>query len=264
MSDEAREGDKEKGQREDRREMGDDRRMRMRRRRRDEIIIDDGRTVEQVISEIKEKKSKKMAEMPKFKLFGKYEMENISIPDPSMEQFISFKPLVIPHTHGRHAKRMFSKREVNIVERLVNKLMRGGTGEKTSGRVIRTHGKLQGKKARAIRIVEEAFDRINTQTKENPVQVMVNAIGNTAPREDTTRVAYGGVFYQVAVDVSSSRRVDMALRNIALATIMGSFGKKKTMAEALADEIILAAKADVNSYAVKKKEETERMAQSAR
>jgi small subunit ribosomal protein S7 len=46
---------------------------------------------------------------------------------------------------------------------------------------------------------------------------------------------------------------------------MGAFDKKKTLAEALADEIEFAAKGDVNSsYAIKKRDETERMARSAR
>ena len=57
----------------------------------------------------------------------------------------------------------------------------------------------------------------------------------------------------------------MALRNIALAAIMGAFDKKKTLPEALADEIEYAAKNDANlSYAIKKRDETERMARSAR
>ncbi len=66
------------------------------------------------------------------------------------------------------------------------------------------------------------------------------------------------------MDVSPKRRVDMALRNISLAAIISSFDKKATLAEALANEIILAATGDVNSYAIKKKDETERMARSAR
>jgi small subunit ribosomal protein S7 len=69
----------------------------------------------------------------------------------------------------------------------------------------------------------------------------------------------------VAVDVSASRRLDMSLRNVALAAIMGAFDKKKTLAQALADEIEFAAKDDSNSsYAIKKRDETERMARSAR
>ncbi|MCD6549894.1 30S ribosomal protein S7 [Candidatus Micrarchaeota archaeon] len=199
------------------------------------------------------------------KLFGKYDFDNIEVTDLSIKPYINLTPVYIPHSHGRHGKKRFEKVNVNIVERLVNKLMRGGTGEKLGGKVIRTHGKLQGKKARVIRIVEEAFDIVHKRTKQNPIQLLVRAIENSAPREDFTRVAMGGVSYQVAVDISPSRRVDVALRNIALAAIMGSFDKKRTLAEALADEIIYTAAGDVQkSYAIKKRDEIERMARSAR
>ncbi|MCX6775443.1 MAG: 30S ribosomal protein S7 [Candidatus Micrarchaeota archaeon] len=198
------------------------------------------------------------------KIFGKYDTSEVKVIDPSLSKYLDLTPVSIPHSHGRHGDKQFGKMKVNVVERLVNKLMRGGTGEKTSGKVIRTHGRLQGKKFKAMKIVEEAFDSIAKATKFNPVQVLVDAIQNTAPREDTTRVQYGGVSYQVAVDVSASRRLDMALRNLSLAAIMGAFDKKKTLAQALSDEITLAAKNDQNSYAIKKRDETERMARSAR
>src|SRR3989338_10178094 len=188
------------------------------------------------------------------KLFGKYDLGEVKVSDPSFAQYVNLSPVRIPHSHGRHTKAQFGKRNVNVVERLANKLMRGGTGEKTSGKVIRTDGRLQGKKTRALGIVERAFAIIENRTKKNPVQLLVDAAQNAAPREDFTRVSMGGVSYQVAVDVSASRRLDMALRNIVLAAIIGSFGKKKTLAEALADEIENAAKGDVNtSYAIKKR-----------
>ncbi len=199
------------------------------------------------------------------KLFGKYELENIEITDPSLAGVISLKPVVVPHSFGRHAKKQFAKMKVNIVERLINKLMRGGTGEKTSGRVIRTHGNLQGKKLKVIKIVEEAFEIVANKTNKNPVQVLVDAVQNAAPREDTTRVSFGGVSYQVAVDISATRRLDLALTNITLAAIMGSFDKDKSLAQSLADELINTAKGDVqNSYAIRKRDEMERMARSAR
>ncbi|QLJ52981.1 MAG: SSU ribosomal protein S5e (S7p) [Candidatus Fermentimicrarchaeum limneticum] len=198
------------------------------------------------------------------KIFDRYDVSEVQVADPSLKKYLDISPVTIPHSHGRHGKKQFEKMRVNIVERLVNKLMRGGTGEKTSGKVIRTHGRLQGKKFKAMKIVEEAFDSIAKSTKANPLQVFVDALQNTAPREDTTRVQYGGVSYQVAVDVSASRRLDMALRNIGLAAIIGAFDKKKTLSQALADEIMLAAKNDPNSYAIKKRDETERMARSAR
>ena len=199
------------------------------------------------------------------KVFGKYSLEGIEIEDKSLAQIISLKSLEVPHSFARHKKRTLGKTEVNIVERLINKIMRGGTGEKTSGKVIRTKGRLQGKKMQTIKAVEKAFEIVEKQTKENPIQVLIKALENSAPNEDVTRVSYGGVSYQIAVDISATRRLDMALRNIALAALMGTFKKKKSLAQSLAGEIIYTAKGDVqNSYAIKKKDESERMARSAR
>ncbi len=203
--------------------------------------------------------------MDDIKLFGKYDYKEVQVRDPSIACYINIAPVSVLHTHGRHAKKQFGKKSVGVVERLANKLMRGGTGEKTSGKVIRTDGRMQGKKTKALAMVEKAFEIVAQRSKKNPLQLLVDALQNSAPREDFTRVSMGGVSYQVAVDVSASRRLDMALRNVTLAAIMGAFDKKKTLAEALADEIENAAKGDVNSsYAIKKRDETERMARSAR
>lgn len=200
-----------------------------------------------------------------FLLFGKYSFDGVEVTDISLKPYINLTPVHIPHSAGRHVKKQFGKAKVNIVERLVNKLMRGGTGDKISGKVIRTHGKLQGKKQKVIKIVEKAFDIVHEKTKQNPIQVLVNAVQNAAPREDVTRVQFGGVSYQVAVDISVTRRLDLALRNIALAAIMRSFNSKKSLAQALAEEIMYTAAGDAqNSYAVKKRDEIERMARAAR
>ncbi|MBU0527927.1 MAG: 30S ribosomal protein S7 [Candidatus Micrarchaeota archaeon] len=199
------------------------------------------------------------------KLFGKYSLEKLEIKDLSLAQTISLKPIAVPHTFGRNARKNLGKMEVNIVERLANKLMRGGTGEKTSGKVIRTKGRMQGKKLKSLRIVDEAFGIVEKETKENPIQVLIRALENSAPREDVTRVSHGGVSYQIAVDVSATRRLDMALRNISLSALMGAFNKPKSLAQSLASEIISTAKGDVQtSYSIKKRDETERMARSAR
>lgn len=198
------------------------------------------------------------------KLFGKYSLENIVIRDKSMAQVVSLQPVLVPHTFGRQTRRAFGKMHMNVVERLANKLMRGGTGAKTSGKVIRTKGGMQGKKLRALGIVDRALGIVEEQTKENPVQVLIRALENAAPREDVTRVSHGGVSYQVSVDVSATRRLDMALRNITLAALMGSFNKPKSLEQALASEILNTAKGDLQtSYAMKKRDETERMARSA-
>ncbi|HID72549.1 TPA: 30S ribosomal protein S7 [Candidatus Micrarchaeota archaeon] len=192
-------------------------------------------------------------------------MDKIEVKDRSIAQVISMKAVNVPHSSGRYSRKALGKTYLNIVERLANKLMRGGTGEKTSGKVIRTNGRLQGKKLKVLRIVEESLGIVEQKSKENPVQMLVRAVENSAPREDVTRVSYGGVSYQIAVDISATRRLDMALRNIALAALMGCFNKAKSLPEALADEIINTASGDVQtSYAIKKRDETERMARSAR
>ena len=197
-------------------------------------------------------------------LFGKYSYEGIVVRDPSIAQVVSLKPLLIPHTYARHANKQFAKQGVNVVERLVNKLMRGGTGEKTGGKIIRTHGKLQGKKFKAIKIVQDAFAIVQKQTNQNPIQLLIRAVEHSAPREEVTRVRLGGMAYQVAVDSGSQRRLDTALRNIALAAIMQAFDKRTRVADALANEIILASKNSQDSFSVKRKNDAERMAKSAR
>lgn len=186
------------------------------------------------------------------------------IKDESLKQVISIKPRYVPHSFGRHAKKRFSKAKVDLVERLVNKLMRGGTGKKVGGRVIRTHGRLQGKKRKALKVVLEAFEWIKAQGKD-PLKALVKAVENSGPREETTRVKLGGITYQIAVDVSSLRRVDVALRNIALSALMKSFNSTKPLSQALGEEILYTSEGDIqNSYALKKKDEIERIAKSAR
>ncbi|HLC48188.1 MAG TPA: 30S ribosomal protein S7 [Candidatus Norongarragalinales archaeon] len=198
------------------------------------------------------------------KLFGLYEYTNLEIKDLSLAQHISLKPMIYPHSFAKHANIKFAKSKVNIVERLINKLLRGGTGEKMGGKIIRTHGKLQGKKTKAIKMVRNAFAEVQRRTKQNPIQVLIRALENSAPREDTTRVRFGGMSYQIAVDISAQRRLDLALRNIVLAAISAAFDKKLTLEDSLVNEIVLAANNDPASFSVKRKNEIERVARSAR
>jgi len=92
----------------------------------------------------------------------------------------------------------------------------------------------------------------------------VRAIENTAPNEDTTRIAYGGVVYHVSVDIAPIRRVDLSLRFISEGVREAAFSAPRSIEETLADEIILASNNDNNSYAIKKKNEQERIAIASR
>lgn len=200
----------------------------------------------------------------KILLFGRWDTSNVVVSDPSLKDYINLKPMYVPHTHGRFAKRKFGVKKIPIVERLINKLMRSGQGSsKIAGRYIRGR-KACGKKLLAMKIVEKAFEIVEQRTGKNPVQVLVDAVINAGPREDVVRVQMGGVIIPVAVDVSPKRRLDVALKNIALAAFYKSFNNKTPVWEALAEELILAANNDPKSFAVMRKEEIERIARHSR
>ena len=182
------------------------------------------------------------------KLFGEWEITDIEYTDPSTERYINVTP--IAHTMGRHAEKQFKKSDISVVERLINRLMQ--TDENT------------GKKQLATTIVTDAFDIIHERTDENPVQILVRAVENSAPREETVRLKYGGISVPKAVDVAPQRRVDQALKFLAEGVYGGSFKTTTSAEEALASQLIGAANADVQTYAVNQKEEKERVAAAAR
>jgi small subunit ribosomal protein S7 len=198
------------------------------------------------------------------KLFGRWDY-GVEVLDQGLQSYLNISPVLIPHSGGRHSGTRFWKAEkVNIVERLINKIMRSGAGKKKFGGHFIRGGEATGKKSLATRIVREAFEIIEQRTGGNPVQVLVDAIQNAAPREETTTIIYGGVHYHQAVDIAPMRRIDMALKNLVISALGNSFNKKLGIRNSLANEIIEAANNDPKSFAIKKKEEMERMAQSSR
>jgi small subunit ribosomal protein S7 len=201
--------------------------------------------------------------MSEIKLFGRWDF-NVTLKDQGMARYICLVPVHLPHTSGRMIGKQFSKSKMNIVERIVNKMMRSGQGtRKVAGRYIRGGGNT-GKKMNALKIVEKAFELVEERTKKNPIQVYVDAIQNSGPREETTTIIYGGIRYHQSVDVSTQRRVDFALKYLSLGAFATAFNKNKSIEECLADEIIWASNSESKSYAIQRKEETERIAQSAR
>ena len=125
-------------------------------------------------------------------------------------------------------------------------------------------GRNAGKKQQAVKIVRGAMDIIHLLTGENPVKVVIDAISNAGAREDSTRIGSGGVVKRQAIDVSPLRRVNQALLLIVQGAREASFRNIKSMSECLADELLHSAKANANSYAMKKKEELERIAKGNR
>jgi len=182
------------------------------------------------------------------KLFGEWSIDDIEYHDPSTERYITVTP--IAHTMGRHASKQFQKSEISIVERLINRLMQ--TDENT------------GDKQKTMRITRDAFDIVHERTGENPIQVLVGAVENSAPREETVRLKYGGISVPKAVDIAPQRRVDQALKFLAEGVYNDSFKSPVDAEEALANQLMGAADNDVSTYAVNQKEEKERVAAAAR
>ena len=198
----------------------------------------------------KEPKKPKKKYVYELKLFEKYDLAEVAVHDPGLARYINLTAIVIPHTGGRYANKPFGKAKSNIVERLINGLMRSEN--------------YTGKKSSAIRVVRQAFEIIEQRAKQNPVQVFVNALEKSAPREEITRLRFGGISVPRAVDVSPSRRLDMALRNMCVGVTAASFKSPKPIQECLADEILKASRGEMESAAIAKKEELERIAMSAR
>ena len=99
-------------------------------------------------------------------------------------------------------------------------------------------GRMGGKKARLLKVVQTALDIIHLETGRNPVELLIRAIENASPTEDTTRIVYGGVVYHVSVDVAPLRRVDLALRFIAEGVRESTYSNVQIIEEALAKEIV--------------------------
>ena len=184
------------------------------------------------------------------KLFGEWSFEDITVRDIGLQRYLKLDPIYLPHSGGRHEARKFRKSEMNIVERLINSLMHPGS----SG----------GEKTRIINVVRTAFKIMDLKTGRNPIEVLVRAVENAAPNEDTTRIGYGGVVYRLAVDISPQRRIDLALRFIVQGIKAAAFGNRKTLEEVLAEQLIGAANNDANTFAIRRKLEVERIALSSR
>ncbi len=188
-------------------------------------------------------------------------MSGISVTDPGLIRYISLQPRFLPKTGARYAGSKFHKSRINIVERLINKIM-------VSGHKSKKHkfssGHNTGKAQTSMRIVQDAFKTIETKTKQNPVAVFVKAVENCAPREEIITIEYGGARYPKAVECAPQRRVDIVLRQLTQSTYQKSAGSKRAASDCLADEIMNAFNMKAESQAYSKKLELERAADSSR
>ena len=183
-------------------------------------------------------------------VFGKWDTSEIICADPGLSKYINLKQVGTPHTGGKHANTWFGKSKLSLSERYINNLMRTG--------------KYTGKKQSATKAFMSALDEINSKTNQNPLQIFVDAIINSAQREEITRIRFGAVSQPKAVDSSPSRRLDTAIRNLAKGATQGTSKSKRSLKDCIVNELIKASNGDATSFAISKKEEIERIAASAR
>ncbi|MCX6815655.1 MAG: 30S ribosomal protein S7 [Candidatus Aenigmarchaeota archaeon] len=193
-----------------------------------------------------------------FKLFGKWEPADIT--NSSMRGYINMDPRFMPRSAGALRGR-FHKSKMHIVERLALKLLVSGhTGKKHK----LTSGKFGGGYGTVTLAVEKALEIIESKEKKNPLEVLAQAIENSALREEVISYQRGSIMAREAVVTSPQRRVDKTLRYFAQAAYRKSFNKNRSLAETLADELIAAYKGSADSFAIKEKERMEREASGAR
>jgi small subunit ribosomal protein S7 len=183
-------------------------------------------------------------------VFGKWDASEVTCEDPGLAPYINLTTIGTPHSGGRHANAWFGKSKLSVIERFINNLMRTG--------------KFSGKKQHCAKAYEDALDKIASTSGQNPLQKFIDAIVEAAPCEEITRIKVGAVSQPKAVDSSPSRRLDVALRNIAIGAASATAKSRRTLTEGIVAELSKAADGDIASYSVGKREEIERIAASAR
>ena len=183
-------------------------------------------------------------------VFGKWDASEVTCDDPGLAPYINLTTIGTPHSGGRHANAWFGKSKLSVIERFINNLMRTG--------------KFSGKKQHCAKAYEDALDRLASTSGQNPLQKFIDAIVEAAPCEEITRIKVGAVSQPKAVDSSPSRRLDVALRNIAIGAASATAKSRRTLTEGIVAELSKAADGDIASYSVGKREEIERIAASAR
>lgn len=195
-----------------------------------------------------------------FKIFDLWDISEIKVEEHGLKRYINLDAKLVLKSHGRVRER-FGKARVNIVERLINELTVPGHRAKKHKIITRW---ATGKFSKLAKVVIEALKKIEQETKQNPVAVLVKALENSAPRDEITVIEYGGARYPQAVDTAPTRRLSLALRNIVHGAYDKSFNKKISIAETLAKEIIAASRNSNESFAVSKRNEAEKQANAAR
>jgi small subunit ribosomal protein S7 len=195
------------------------------------------------------------------KLFDKWTFNGVVVTDAGLQGYINLKPIIAPRTNGYYHNTPFYKTKVNIVERLMNRIQ--VTGHKGK-RHRMSSGHNTGKAKMITNMMVEILETLEKRTKENPIQVIVTAIENAAPREEVITIERSGARYAQAVDMAPTRRVDLVIRYLCQGAAQKAFNKKTAFKDALIDEIMDCFNFGDKSMAMSKKNEIEKMAAAAK
>ncbi len=204
--------------------------------------------------------AEKSVKISQMKIFNQFSTEDVKVEDPGLKRYINLDVKLVLKTHGRFVEK-FGRTKVNIVERIIGLLGVPGHRGKKHKQIVSWNS---GKYSKNAMIVIKSLGMIGEQTGKNPIQVLVKAIENSAPRDEVTVIEYGGARYPQAVDTSPLRRLNLALRNLVHGASDKAFNKKMNITEALAKEIMLAYEGSNESMSAQKKNEAEKQADSAR
>jgi len=195
------------------------------------------------------------------KLFNRWSSSEVFVEDLVLQAYINVKPIVVPRTNGYYNNTPFYKTKLHIVERLMNRIQ--VTGHKGKKHKFST-GHNTGKAKRITAMMIEILETLEKRTKSNPIQVIVKAIENAAPREEVITIERSGARYAQAVDMAPTRRVDLVLRYICQGAAQKAFNKSTSLKDALVEEIMDCFSAGGKSQAMSKRNEIEKMAASAK
>src|SRR3990167_1931526 len=126
--------------------------------------------------------------MSNIKAFNRWSTEGIAVDDQGLQAYVNLEPRIVPKSGARYAGKRFHKSRTFIVERLINKVMVPGHKSKKH---FKTSYHITGKANTAYGIVEDVFQLIEKNTKENPIKVFVKALENAAQREEIITIEYG-------------------------------------------------------------------------
>ena len=116
---------------------------------------------------------------------------------------------------------------------------------------------LSGKKNTAFAIFYDAVQKVEDKTKENGLDTWKKAMANVMPTVEVKSRRVGGATFQIPTEIRPDRRISLSIKWMSNCSRLRN---EKTMSDRLAGEIIAAAKGE--GAAVKKKEDTHRMAEA--